>query len=87
MFFIVNINSSYLKRTAVLNPKEEIPDPDKENSNICELYENQKNWQSIRVDGYLGYYQWNENDVDGLKSYIAKKRGLQPQVLEAFPVK
>ena len=84
--FVVNIDSYYLRDTQVLNPDGEV-EMDPESETFCDdVYENDDNWKDRRVDGYLGVYTWQKDDKAGLLSYVAKKKGLKKETLEAFNI-
>lgn len=84
--FIVTVNCYYLKDTQILCPENVSIPTDAESNEHFDIYTNNDNWKNFRQDAYLGYYKWPATDVEGLKRYIAKKRGLDPAILEAFPV-
>lgn len=84
--FIVVVNCYYLRDTQILCPNgKSIPD-DTESDEFYDMYTDDDNWNNFRQDAYLGYYTWPAEDVERLKCYVAKNRGLDLMTLEAFPV-
>lgn len=84
--FIVLVSSSYLRDTQVFNPDVPIPDEEEDEDAFLETLEDSDNWRDFETDGYLGIYEWVKSDVDGLKAYVAKKRGFQECILEIVEI-
>ena len=81
--FLVLINSYYMRDTQVLHSDAELPN--EESEEFFNLYEEDNNWKDIRVDGYLGIYDWDD-DEEGLKRYISAKKGLPARILEVHKI-
>lgn len=84
--FIVVVDCYYLRDTQILCPEDKPLPPDTESDEFCDMYSDDNNWKNFRQDAYLGYYQWSANDVEGLKQYVAHKRGLDPMTLDTFSI-
>ena len=84
--YIAVADCYYLRNTQILCPEEKNIPTDTETDEFCNMYKNDDNWKNFRKDAYLGYYKWPEEDVEGLKQYIAKKNGLDVMTINVFPV-
>jgi hypothetical protein len=79
--FVVTVDSYYLRGTLVFKPDGVKNIPDAESREHMLMYLNDKNWSYIRKDAFLGIYEWDETDIEGLKLHAAKTCGLCPELI------
>lgn len=79
--FVVTISDEYVRDIQIFNPSDDTED------DMETQMENDNNWTDFKSGSILlGVYAWKDNDINGLKEYVAFKHCIPKEIIRIIAI-